>query len=415
MPIFTMIAGNRKTQVNYYRIRAGLFHDKITEAVSTVFLEIHAIVLNIEKYIDPTGMIAESLRRIRSKEDAEILEKLTSALMISCMEYKKKWLASASEYKGFDSISRNQRKRYLEWADQEERKIRLCSYACQLIRSRGQEIGATVPSTRKSAEVSGVSLDQIVGLTEVKGFLASLEAQLRIRNERRKMGLPVDPTQTLHMIFMGNPGTGKTTVARYVSQLLHEMGVLKTNKLVETDRSGLIAGYVGQTALKTRERVEEALDGVLFIDEAYALANDTDSGGYGKEAIDTLVKCIDDYRDRLVVILAGYASDMARFLETNPGLTSRFPTVIDFPDYTVDELMLITERMFSEQSYALTERARAKLRAVYAEAKANPYFGNGRFVRILFEKALRNQAMRLRSVAFLTKELLTTVEEEDIG
>ena len=397
-------------RLNRYRICAGISHEALTDNVSNAFMEIRGIIHDHANYSSPAALMEVFVKRVRTNAEFEMLDKLMAELLKDLMEYKK-------------NVLKDKRHDAVKLA---ERSINLCLYAIQLIENSKQEkqwrfndtaqrneaSSSTIP---QSADGSGISLDQIIGLDEVKRFLVSLEAQLRIRGERIKMGLPVNPTQTLHMIFTGNPGTGKTTIARYVSQIFHKMGVLKTNILVETDRSGLIAGYVGQTALKTRERVEEALDGILFIDEAYALANDADSGGFGKEAIDTLVKCIDDYRDRLVVILAGYAREMEQFLETNPGLKSRFPTVIDFPDYSVDELMLMTERMFDEQSYVLTEGAKAKLRAVYAEAKDNPHFGNGRFARNLFEKALRNQAMRLNSVPDLTKSLLVTIEEEDIG
>jgi len=184
---------------------------------------------------------------------------------------------------------------------------------------------------------------------------------------------------------------------------------------VETDRSGLVAGYVGQTALKTKETVRRALNGMLFIDEAYSLVQAAGSGSdFGQEAIDTLVKEMDDRRDQLVVILAGYSQEMDGFLSANPGLRSRFPTVIEFPDYTADDLAQIASGMFESGGFHLTAAAAAKVRAVLEEARAEPHFGNGRYVRNLFEKAVRNQAVRLQQLGRLDRDALETVEEEDI-
>ncbi|MDR1284773.1 MAG: AAA family ATPase [Campylobacteraceae bacterium] len=253
----------------------------------------------------------------------------------------------------------------------------------------------------------------IVGLDEVKNYIRSLNAKLRLEKERKKMGLPTNSFGTLHMIFKGNPGTGKTMMARTVANVLHNMGVIKTSKLIETDRSGLVAGYVGQTAIKTKEVIWEAMDGVLFIDEAYSLA----SGGendFGKEAIDTLVKMMDDNRDRLVVILAGYSNDMDRFLSINAGLKSRFPNIIEFKDYNIDELLQIAMSLYNAKSYFLDDKALDKLKTILMEAKNGLRFGNGRYVRNIFEKSINNQAFRLSTDNDLTKEELTTILDIDI-
>jgi len=256
-------------------------------------------------------------------------------------------------------------------------------------------------------------LSGIIGLHEVKEYIRSLSARLRIQNERKKLGLPVDSAQTLHMIFKGNPGTGKTMVARTVAKVLYNIGVIKTDKLVETDRAGLVAGYVGQTAIKTKEKFMEAMDGVLFIDEAYSLSQGG-ANDFGKEAIDTLVKLIDDYRDRIVVILAGYSKDMEHFLFVNPGLKSRFPNIMEFPDYTTEELMQISELFFKGRGYEMEPGAKIKLRSILDSARLEPQFGNGRYVRNLFEKAVNNQALRLSTDTQLTKDELITITEEDI-
>lgn len=257
------------------------------------------------------------------------------------------------------------------------------------------------------------SLSAVVGLSDVKNYVRSLNARLRIQNERKKMGLPVDNTQTLHMIFKGNPGTGKTMIARTIADVLYHIGVVKTNKLIETDRSGLVAGYVGQTALKTAEIVAQAMDGVLFIDEAYSLAQ----GGvndFGKEAIDTLVKLMDDNRERLVVILAGYSENMDVFLEVNPGLRSRFPNIIDFPDYTVEELMTITENLYAVKGYDLSDSAKLKLLSIYGNAILDNSFGNGRYVRNVIERSINKQSLRLSNDTDLTRAELSTIEADDI-
>lgn len=256
-------------------------------------------------------------------------------------------------------------------------------------------------------------LASIIGLDEVKDYIRSLQARLRLEKERKKFGLPVDETQTLHMIFKGNPGTGKTMMARIVANVLYNLGVIQTNTLVETDRANLVAGYVGQTAIKTKEVIMEALDGVLFIDEAYALAQ----GGpndFGKEAIDTLVKMMDDHRDRLVVILAGYEDDMEHFLSLNPGLRSRFPTIIDFKDYSPHELMEIAEKFYEEKGFVLTEDAKDKLMDIFQRVDSMDNFGNGRYVRNVYEKSLNHQASRLSQEKELTEEMLTTITLEDI-
>ena len=215
------------------------------------------------------------------------------------------------------------------------------------------------------------------------------------------------------MIFAGNPGTGKTMMARTVANVLYNMNVIQSNKLIETDRSGLVAGYVGQTAIKTREVIETALGGVLFIDEAYALAQGGEND-FGQEAIDTLVKMMDDNRDRLVVILAGYSNDMNKFLDKNAGLHSRFANIIEFPDYSAEELMRIADGFYSEQGYVLSEAGKVLLRQKLEVAKTNKQFGNGRYVRNVFERSLNNQALRLSNLAEYTKEALVTITEEDI-
>jgi len=202
-------------------------------------------------------------------------------------------------------------------------------------------------------------------------------------------------------------------MARVISELMFSLGVVSTNHFVETDRAGLVAGYVGQTAIKTTQKVQEALNGVLFIDEAYTLAQGG-ANDFGKEAIDTLLKLMEDNRDRLIVILAGYTDEMTDFLLANPGLSSRFPNIIEFEDYTTEELLKIGLNMFQKNGYQLTEEAVVKMKYILESARLQPRFGNGRFVRNLFEKTISNQSLRLSRETVFNKETLMEIRVEDI-
>ena len=274
------------------------------------------------------------------------------------------------------------------------------------------EILGTNSNNKKAS--SEDQLNELIGLEIVKQQIRTLKNFITIQQERTNKGMKSTQV-SYHCVFSGNPGTGKTTVARIVAQIYKELGVLKKGHLVETDRSGLVAEYVGQTAVKTNKIIDSALDGILFIDEAYSLVGGG-SSDYGKEAIATLVKRMEDNRDRLVVILAGYREDMQRFLDSNPGLQSRFNRLIDFPDYTANELYQIFEVNCKKFEYTLSEAASAKLKAIINNAVLNKSkgFGNGRYVRNLFEKTIENQANRLAIVGNLSKEILSRIEEEDL-
>ena len=257
-------------------------------------------------------------------------------------------------------------------------------------------------------------LNSLIGLASVTQQIHTLTNFLQIQQMRQQQGLKVPPV-SYHCVFTGNPGTGKTTVARIVSEIYKKLGILEKGHLVETDRSGLVAEYVGQTAVKTNKIVDSALDGVLFIDEAYSLV-DGGSSDYGKEAIATLLKRMEDDRDRLVVILAGYTADMQRFIDSNPGLQSRFNRYIEFPDYTADELYQIFCLNVRKFEYTLTEEASRKLQAALEEAVAHKdkNFGNGRFVRNLFEKTIEKQANRLSALGQVSGASLSTIESGDV-
>merc|ERR1719247_311497 len=255
-------------------------------------------------------------------------------------------------------------------------------------------------------------LDAVVGLDPVKAFVRSLSAQLMLDAERRAAGIEAQSCSTVHMIFQGSPGTGKTTVARVVAELLKGIGWLKSGHLVEVDRGQLVAGYAGQTAIKTKAAVESALGGVLFVDEAYALVQQ-DKDSFGREALDTLIKLIEDYRSELVVILAGYTDCMAELMSKNPGLKSRFPTAITFPDYTSEEMMAIAEKMLLNDVLVMDAGAEAALTRMLGGIAAQTTHSNGRAVRNVVEQAKRNQATRLQKKARKTKEDLCCLMESD--
>ena len=280
-----------------------------------------------------------------------------------------------------------------------------------------QELLADEPINPERALTEALNeLNELVGVMEVKNEISRLANFLKVRKQRLEAGLPV-PSQSLHFVFTGNPGTGKTTVARIVSRLLYGFGLLKSPNVVETDRASLVGGYVGQTAIKTTEVIEKAIDGVLFIDEAYTLAKNEGGSGYGQEAIDTILKKMEDCRDRLVVIAAGYPELMKQFLATNPGLESRFTRFIHFEDYHAADLWEIYERMCKANSYTLTQDAKANLALFFnrAFAKRDKNFGNARFVRNAYEKTLGNHADRLAVFeGTFSKDLLVTIEASDL-
>jgi stage V sporulation protein K len=257
-------------------------------------------------------------------------------------------------------------------------------------------------------------LHKLVGLEKVKKEVETLTNLVRVNQMRKERKLPVPPL-SLHMAFTGNPGTGKTTVARLLAQIFRAIGVLEKGHLVETDRSGLVAGYVGQTAIKVNEKVQEAMGGVLFIDEAYALATG-DEEDFGREAVDSLVKLIEDHRDRFIVIVAGYPAPMQKFLDSNPGLRSRFNRFIHFDDYTPDELFAIMGRMCDEHGYKLSESASTFIRSLLTamHARRGENFANGRDVRNLFEQAIATQANRVGPMQNVTDEILCTLQPEDV-
>ena len=252
------------------------------------------------------------------------------------------------------------------------------------------------PATDPYAEIQK-EMEHMVGMEGVKSLIYEIYALLLISQMRTEAGL-AGGAQVYHMIFKGNPGTGKTTIARIVAKLFQKMGLLSKGHLIEVERADLVGEYIGHTAQKTRDLVKKALGGVLFVDEAYSLARGGEKD-FGKEAIDTLVKAMEDHRNQFVLILAGYPMEIDHFLLTNPGLPSRFPIQIDFPDYSVDQLIQIAELMAKDRDYSLQPQTIFKLRTHLMQEKiATLYaFSNARYVRNLIEKAIRHQAVRLLS------------------
>lgn len=273
----------------------------------------------------------------------------------------------------------------------------------------------TPSESKKELEIQNIlkQLDSLVGLVKVKKDFYDIADYIKIQQIRKIKGLKT-ASANYHCIFVGNPGTGKTSMARLLADLYKQMGLVKTGQFIETDRSGLVAEYVGQTAIKTNKIFDEAIGGILFIDEAYSLASVNED--FGKEAISTLLKRMEDDRDKFIVILAGYNNEMQKFIDSNPGLKSRFTRTFEFEDYSAEELIEIFKRMLKDTDYILTDEASFKLNSLITSAviSKDKNFGNARYVRNIFEKTLQNQASRLSREKILNSQLLQTIEKEDI-
>lgn len=266
---------------------------------------------------------------------------------------------------------------------------------------------------RDSIEEIFKELDNMIGLSLIKKFIHELQAFVEIQKKREKENLITEPL-VLHMIFSGNPGSGKTSVARLISKLFREMGVLQKGHIIECERADLVGEYIGHTANKTRNLIKKALGGVLFIDEAYSLARGGEKD-FGKEAIDTLVKAMEDNKENLIIILAGYRIEMDAFIQANPGLRSRFPIHICFPDYSIDELVLIGELMLSKRQYEFSPQSKIAFRNKLQQRNlVHPYSGNARMVRNIIEKTIRKQAVRLYNEQNLSRKDLMGIIEADL-
>lgn len=278
----------------------------------------------------------------------------------------------------------------------------------------GSDGGAEAEAPQEPEKDPMEELDQLIGLESIKSDVKELMDFVKIQKMRKDQGLKSVPV-SLHLVFTGNPGTGKTTVARIIGRLYKQIGVLSKGQLVETDRSGLVAGFVGQTALKTQEKIKAAMGGVLFIDEAYALtSNEQDT--FGQESVDTILKAMEDHRDDLVVIVAGYTAPMEKFINSNPGLKSRFNKYIEFPDYTTDELEQIFYMNCEKYDYVVEEEVKHQIRSLIVLRKLQQLenFANAREIRNMFEEIITNQARRVAAMENPTQEDMMKITLEDL-
>jgi stage V sporulation protein K len=278
-----------------------------------------------------------------------------------------------------------------------------------------QVVPKEIPPEHSALKEIEDELGALVGMEEMKRMIKEIYAWIFVNKKREEMGMKARK-QALHMMFKGNPGTGKTTVARLIGKLFLKMNVLSKGHLIEAERADLVGEYIGHTAQKTRDLIKKAQGGILFIDEAYSLGRGGEKD-FGKEAIDTLVKHMEDKQHEFILILAGYSREMDYFLTLNPGLHSRFPLVIDFPNYTIDQLLEIASRMLNEREYTLSHEAEKKLKdhLIWVKAVLSPNsFSNGRYVRNIIEKSIRAQAMRLLLQNSFDKHELMTLRSNDL-
>jgi SpoVK/Ycf46/Vps4 family AAA+-type ATPase len=294
-------------------------------------------------------------------------------------------------------------------------QVNICSVMiCPKCKSEHTCSGIPADYDRLRVALAMQELDNLVGMKDIKKQINELVHYIDAQARRKDVGLP-NAALTLHMAFVGNPGTGKTSVARILGEIYKTMGLLKSGHLVEVDRKDLVGEYIGHTAVKTIKKVAEAMGGILFIDEAYTLAKSS-TNDFGQEAIETLIKAMEDYRDRFVVIAAGYPREMNYFLDSNPGLKSRFSNIISFKDYMPEELEEIFKKQLSSYEYEITDEAIQKVRGKIVEAHLNKgrNFSNGRLVRNLFDQIVKKQSVRISSQQIVERNQLVKITLDDV-
>ncbi len=399
-----------------HRISAdGVFETLL--GLLTVF--IRADLRNHEKYGNTSLMLVEFLNELGVdfiQENSGYDDRQTQAmalLIIRLRNYREAYLRNW--YKQHPEAAANSLKESVHKTIQEKNIIDQKDPVPEQQKEQTPESEPAAPEPEETLESLLQELNDLTGLEKVKEDLNSLINLLKVHKMRQERGMPA-ASVSLHMVFSGNPGTGKTTVARLMSRIYKAIGILDKGHLIEVDRSGLVSGYVGQTAIKTKKMIESALGGVLFIDEAYALTVNAGSNDFGTEAVNTLLKAMEDYRENLVVIVAGYPELMQEFLDSNPGLRSRFNKQILFEDYSTQELTEIFNGICKKSSFQPTEEASACVEAFFRNrTEEHPAsFANGRDVRNYFEKALTNQANRLAAKTTLSDEDLMTITAEDV-
>ncbi len=401
--------------VEEHRISADAIFDTVL-ALLTVFInaDIRSDAANgstslmLLEFLDELGL--EFITSDGSYDDRQT--RAMAALMLRLKNYRSAYLSSWRKIK-------HERIDPFAARPKDDPEVRMETPAAAPVKETTQEEAATPaePEPEKTLEELLAELDSLTGLTRVKEDLTSLINLLKVHKMRADRGLP-QTSVSLHMVFSGNPGTGKTTVARLLSKVYYHLGVLSKGHLVEVDRSGLVSGYVGQTAIKTKKVIDSALGGLLFIDEAYALTANTGSNDFGMEAVNTLLKAMEDNRDDLVVIVAGYTDLMEEFLDANPGLRSRFNKQILFEDYTAEELVDIFMGICAKSFFELTDEAKETVERFFVDRVAHrdelPGFANGRDARNYFEKTLTRQANRLAGMVAVTDKDLVTITKEDV-
>lgn len=424
--ILNGVAGSVSNKFRYlvimdiYYCYKGLGHD----VKSLTNRESIALFIALTRYLCPDVLLSYENIYPRMQEARDEYQKMMDGAEKAC-KFRELPSNEFAIQKILDNVDRNTQIKYTtllyrfasavasadgEISKEEEQWLANIMKSKEEIRDKQEVQIVESENTNNHAEM----LNELIGLESVKDEITKLTNFIKIQQMRKEKGLKVSDI-SYHCVFTGNPGTGKTTVARIMAGIYKELGILKKGHLVETDRSGLVAEYIGQTAIKTNNIIDSALDGVLFIDEAYSLTQGAKED-YGTEAITTLLKRMEDNRDRLVVILAGYSDQMQGFIDSNPGLQSRFNRYIEFKDYNADELMEIFLLSLKNSDYTISTDAEQRMKEYITDAIANKdeNFGNARFIRNVFEKVLENQAMRLSSVRNITAEMLVEITIDDV-